>query len=103
MARIDIMFYNDGTGNQAFGSTLEEDRREEEVAGGDGNIVAHLTFEESDKDFRGAVVQTIYATHVIECAGCAGEAGCTVFERFISEIFKAGIEYGRKSARKEVQ
>ncbi|MEK7584431.1 MAG: hypothetical protein AAB490_04240 [Patescibacteria group bacterium] len=98
MARIDLMFCDDGTGNVAYGRTIEEDQQEDRANSGDSTIVAHVTFEENDEDFRGAVVDVIYATHTIECAGCAGELGCTVFERFISEIFKAGLEYGRASA-----
>ena len=98
MARIDLIFYDDGTGNAAYGRTIEEDQQEERANGSDSIIVAHVTFGESDEDFRGAAVDVIYAAHTIECAGCAGELGCTVFERFISEIFKAGLEYGRASA-----
>ena len=97
MARIDLMFYSNGMGNVALGSNLEEDLREDKAAGGDDDIIAHVSFEESDEDFRSAVVDSLWATHVIECAGSAGEAGYTVFEKFVSEIFKAGMEYGRKS------
>jgi hypothetical protein len=95
MARIDLMFYSDGTGNVAFGKTAEEDQYEENDAGSDSTIVAHVTFEESDEDFREAVVSSLLALHTIECAGCAGDTGQTVFEKLVTEIFKAGVAFGK--------
>ncbi len=105
MARIDMMFYSDGRGNMALGQSLEQDRKVEAENSGDlaedERVAAHLTFEEDEESVRGIILGAIVAQHYIECELGPDRPGETVFERLIGEIFKAGMEHGRKSAGKE--
>ena len=97
MERFDFMFFSNGKCFEAHGDTLEQDRKEETEAGGDGeDIVAHVALtEENYEDDAG--LEALVAIHRLALS----HNGDSPLEQLLPEIFRAGMEYGRATANKK--
>jgi hypothetical protein len=97
-SRVDLMVYCEKDGGYsvttAFGSSLEEDRAEEAACGGDGNIVAHIVFEEGDE--RGVVLDGILAFNCVE-SNSRCRSGATTLESLLTAVFREGVNCGKNA------
>lgn len=94
--RIDMQFHKDGPAHIVPYESLAEDRAEEIEAGGDSEIVSHVTVEALNEDSDEATA--LIALHSIHSLQLFGGNGSSL-EFLIRKVFQAGVEYGKTLPR----
>lgn len=90
MARLDFKVYRDGTVYLSDLTTLAQDRRDEEVGGGDPNLVmSHVKVEVKDEGTGSNVIGVIEHLHGIQMSTGTGRGPQSGVEIFLTALVKA--------------